>query len=394
MPPRPQYASVVLLGSMMFAALAPSHAQSGGSPGASAPPGTGTVRGAITTIDGVPVGGATVRVVSERGAMSFVTESDDRGNVVFTKVPEGRGWMHAKRIGFRPDSIPLTISGNEPPLATLSMTRVAVELSAVRVLGRREIQGPMGGFFRRQQTNGGGHFFSAAELDRRNAINMTDVFRGIPGMRIESNGPISRVRMRNSRCAPLVWLDGQPLFAGEVDLDAFDPRSFEGIEIYSGPATVPVEFQGNQRMSSSCGTIILWSKRGELRAKKRKKDDPTPSELIVGLVDKGEAFIASDVDGAAYPDSSMLVKPVYPDSLFEAQIPGAVLVEFVIDLKGRAMMETFSAVTTTHRELVEPVRRAVQQQEFYPASRRGKVVQQVMQLPFLFVPDSTARRRR
>jgi len=352
------------------------------------------VRGTITTMDGVPVGGATVRVVSPRAAISFVTESDQNGNVVFTKVPEGPGWMHAKRIGFRPDSIPVTISGDQPPLATLSMTRIAVELSAVRVLGRRDLQGPMGAFFRRQQQNGGGHFFTAAELDRRNAMNMTDVFRNIPGMRIESNGPLNRVRMRNSRCAPLVWLDGQPLFAGEVDLDSFDPRTFEGIEVYSGPASVPVEFQGNQRMSSSCGTIILWSKRGELRPKKRKKDDPTPTGLILQLIEKGEAFIASDVDGAAYPDSLSLVKPVYPDSLFEAQVPGAVLVEFVVDLKGRAMMETFSAVTTTHMQLVEPVRRAVQQQEFYPASRNGKVVQQVMQLPFLFVPDSTARRRR
>jgi hypothetical protein len=390
MRPRPQYLRAALIGSFACLAAVSASAQSV----AANPPGTGTVRGAITTVDGVPVGGATVRLVSERSVLTIVTESDESGNVVFTKVPEGRGWMHARRIGFRPDSIPVTISGDQPPLATLSMTRVAVELSAVRVLGRREIPGPMGGFFRRQQQNGGGHFFTAAELERRNAANMTDVFRQIPGMRIESNGPVNRVRMRNSRCAPLVWLDGQPLFAGEVDLDGFDPRTFDGIEIYSGPATVPVEFQGNQRMSSACGTIILWSKRGELRPKRRKKDDPTPTELIAQLVEKGEVFIVGDVDGAAYPDSTALVKPMYPDSLFEAQIPGVVLVEFVVDLKGRAMMETFSAVTTTHRQLVEPVRRAVQQQEFYPASRRGKVVQQVMQLPFHFVPDSTARRRR
>jgi hypothetical protein len=43
---------------------------------------------------------------------------------------------------------------------------------------------------------------------------------------------------------------------------------------------------------------------------------------------------------------------------------------------------------------VEPVRRAVREQRFVPAVRKGRVVQQVMQLPFTFVPDSTASRRR
>lgn len=355
---------------------------------------TGTLRGAITTADGIPLGGASVRLAIDRAANHFISESDDNGSVVFTRVPLGRGWLHARRIGFRPDSIPVTVSGNEPPLATLSLTRVAVELSAVRVLGRRDISGPMGGFFRRQQTNGGGRFFTAQDLERRNPSNMTDVFRAVPGIRIESNGPMNHVRVRNSRCAPLVWLDGQPLFAGEVDLDSFDPHTFEGIEIYSGPASVPVEFQGNQRMSSACGTIVLWSKRGETRAKKRKKDDPTPVALIMQLIEKNEAFVVSDVDVAAYPDSSALIKPIYPDSLFEAQAAGSVLAEFVVNTKGRAVMETFSAMTTSHRQLVEPVRRAVQQQEFVPAVRGGKIVQQVMQLPFHFVPDSTARRRR
>jgi hypothetical protein len=70
------------------------------------------------------------------------------------------------------------------------------------------------------------------------------------------------------------------------------------------------------------------------------------------------------------------------------------LAEFVVGTDGEAIMETFNAITTTHRSLVEPVRRAVREQRFMPAVRKGRVVQQVMQLPFTFVPDSTARRRR
>lgn len=369
-----------------------------GSAGAKARAGTDSamhsLQAAIVTAEGTPLGGASVRLAIERAPNQLLAESDDNGHLVFPNAPAGRGWLHARRIGFRPDSVPVTVLPVGTPQVTLRLTRVAVELAAVRVLGRRDLNGPMGGFFRRQQTNGGGRFFTAQDLERRNAMHMTDVFRSVPGIRIESFGPINRVRVRNSVCAPLVWLDGQPLYAGEVDLDNFDPRTFDGIEVYSGPATVPVEFQGNEHMSSSCGTIVLWSKHGEARPPKRKQDAPTPVALVMTLIDKGEAFLSTDVDVAARPDSSELVRPVYPDSLFEEQTPGRVLAEFVVNAKGRAMMETFSAVTASHRHFVEPVRRAVQQQEFTPATRGGKVVQQVMQLPFVFVPDSTARRRR
>jgi hypothetical protein len=40
------------------------------------------------------------------------------------------------------------------------------------------------------------------------------------------------------------------------------------------------------------------------------------------------------------------------------------------------------------------VRFALKDQRFIPATRKGQAVQQVVQLPFTFVPDSSAARRR
>ena len=354
---------------------------------------TGTVKGVVKSAPGLPIGGAQVRIVIPVGGSTTVVESDDDGSFTAAKVPVGTVWLVARRIGYRPDSVRLTITADQTVEATVQLERIAVELSTVRVLGRRDVVGHLAGFYRRQ-SYGNGRFFTASDLERRNAVHMTDVFRMVPGLRIETRGFQNSVRMRGSRCAPLVWLDGQPLYAGEIDLDAFDPRSFDGIEVYSGAASVPVEFQGNQRMSSACGTIILWSKRGELRERKRKKDEPTPASRIAALLDSGMVFVVGDVEAAAKPDSFNLIRPIYPDSLFEAHAPGRVLAEFVVSPSGEALMDTFSAVTTTNRLFVEPVRRAVREQRFTPAVRQGKPVQQVMQLPFEFVPDSTARRRK
>jgi hypothetical protein len=331
-------------------------------------------------------------VVPGRGVTTSV-ESDEDGSFTAVGVPMGAGWVVARRIGYRPDSVRVDVTGDDPARATVRLDRIAVELSTVQVFGRRDVTGVMAGFYRRMGY-GNGRFFTASDIERRNTSRMTDVFRQVPGLRIESRGFQNSVRMRGSRCAPLVWLDAQPLFSGEVDLDAFDPRSFEGIEVYSGAASVPVEFQGNQRMSSACGTIVLWSKRGELRERKRKKDEPSPSMRIARMLDEGNAFVATDVDAAARPDSFNLIRPIYPDSLFDAQTPGTVLAEFVVGANGEANMDTFSAITSSNRLFVEPVRRAVREQRFAPAVRKGRIVPQVMQLPFEFVPDSTARRRK
>lgn len=363
-----------------------------GAQGTSTPGGTGTVRGTVNTTLDLPIVGAQIRLVLPGRGVTTSVESDESGTFTAVGVPLGPAWLVARRIGYRPDSVRVEVTDGEPVRTTVKLERIAVELSTVQVFGRRDLTGVMAGFYRRMGY-GNGRFFTAADLERRNASRMTDVFRLVPGLRIEARGFQNAVRMRGSRCAPLVWLDAQPMYAGEVDLDAFDPRTFEGIEIYSGAASVPVEFQGNQRVSSACGTIVLWSKRGEMRERKRKKDEPSPSMRIARMLDAGEAYMPGDVDAAARPDSGNLIRPVYPDSLFDAQAPGRVLAEFVVGANGEANMDTFSAITTTHRLFIEPVRRAVREQRFAPAVRRGRMVPQVMQLPFEFVPDSSSRRR-
>lgn len=351
---------------------------------------TGVVKGTVMTDARMPLTGAQIRF----GNAADVAESDDAGQFTATRVNAGTMWLRVRRIGYRPESLLVTVVPGQSIAPTVVMRQIAQSIAAVKVIGRRDLIGPMAGFYKRLQMGGGGRFFTQADIAKRQPARMTDLLRSVPGIRIESRGFDNKVRIRGSRCSPLVWLDGQGLFAGEFDLDSVDPATFEGIEIYSGPATVPLEFQGNQRVSSSCGTVVLWSRRGELRAKKAKKGEPTPTAIIAQMLDESTVFTATDVDVGARVDSSAIVRPFYPDSLFDAQVAGELLAEFVVGTNGEAMMDTFSWITTTDRSLVEPVRRAVREQRFVPAVRKGRVVQQVMQLPFTFVPDSTASRRR
>jgi len=363
------------------------------SAGASAQAGTrgnGVLRGTVVNGIGLPVEGAQITVAGASGS----AESNERGEFILGGLVAGEQLLRVRRLGFRPDSITVVATPGKVAPVSIVLERVAVELAAVTVRGNRELIGPMGGFYRRRAT-GSGRFFTRDDIEKRNPARMTDLLRAVPGLNVSSQRTaMSNVRLRGARCAPVVFLDGHGLTAGEFDLDAVDPRSFDGIEVYSGGASVPVEFQRTFRMSSSCGTILLWSKRGEPRARAAKATELTPAALIAKMIEQRSVLTASDVDTAARMDSTQLVMPVYPPSLYESSIPGRVLAEFVVSADGDVDMQTFNVVTATHRSFVDAVRLAVREQRFRAASRAGKLVHQVVQLPFDFLPDSTGGRRK
>ena len=349
----------------------------------------GTVRLAVRTADGAPLVGAHVT----RANAPVTLDSDERGVITVQRVPTGGAWLHVRRLGYRPDSVRVETTSGKTIDATVQMARVAVDLAPVTVTGRTALRGPMAGFYGRQAM-GRGRYFTRADLEKRNPASLTVLLRSVPGFRVETRQNRNQVRIRNSRCSPLVWVDGQALTGMEVDLDSFDPMSFDGIEVYSGAASVPLEFQRNQAISSSCGTIVMWSKQPDRAEPSRKRNGPSPAALVLQLLADRKAFADDDVDQAAFMDSMAVVHPLYPDSLFEAQTSGSVLAEFVVTASGAVQIETFSAVTFTHSAFIEPVRKALRDQRFVPAIKQGKAVPHVLQQPFQFVPDSTARRRR
>ena len=352
--------------------------------------GTGGINGLVKDSTGVPVVGAQVTV----GGTTLMAETDERGVFLLAKASPGETSIRVRRIGYKPDTVRVSVLAGETHDVTIVLARVAVELEPLVVYGRKNVTGRLAGFYDRLG-RGMGHFLTREQIEKRNPMNMTDLFRMIPGARVETRGLGNQaVRFRGARNPPLVWLDGTPLYAGEFDLDSVDPRSFEGIEIYSGPASVPAEFLGNRIMSSTGGTIVLWTRQGELRPKRKKKGEVSAAAQIQRMVEAQTVFTANEVDAPARPDSGDLIRPVYPDSLFDYAVAGRVMAEFVVDARGSVIMETFNVVTTTHPAFGEAVRRALKDQRYWPARRRGNAVQQVVQQPFDFVPDSQAVRRR
>ena len=350
---------------------------------------TGGIRGVVRDSLGMAIVGVQVTMPGSR----LVAETDENGKFELAKVPAGMLSMRFRRLGFAPDTIELMVLAGKTVPFDLAMERLALALSPVLIKGRAALTGWREGFYSRRDL-GSGHFFTREDIDRRSPSFLTDMFRVLPGVHIQpSNGMIrNQVRFRGARCAPLTWLDGAPLASGEFDIDALSPRSIEAVEVYTG-SIVPPRFSVAPGIGSrTCGTIVIWSREGELRPKKRTST-VSPAAEIAQMVDARHIFTAAQVDITARQDSTRPVRPMYPDALHNALISGSVMAEFIVDPLGQVIPETFSVVFTTHPGFTESVRLALTDAVYVPAIRGGFPVHQVVQHEFRFVPDSSRKRR-
>ena len=347
----------------------------------------GTVAGMVRDSSGAGIAGAEITIVGT----GLRAHTNPQGEFRLTNVPAGTVTVGVRRLGFIPTVASIEIGLNQAATMSVIVTPLAQSLAAVIVRGDRRFEehGRLAGFYQRRARSSGGHFITREQIDQRNPGQLTDLFRSVPGARIYSSTFSNVVRFRGMRCAPLVWLDGFPATAGEFDLDALDPYIIEGIEVYLGVATVPPEFRW-VRGGGSCGAIVIWTGFEERRRKARRAA-AAPAELTK-QVEERQLFTADQVDQVARTDSSSAVRPAYPDSLFRERVTGQVLVEFVVDTSGVVVVESISAISTSHVLFTDAVRRALQNARFHPAMLAGQRVRQLVQLPVKFeMPIETTR---
>jgi periplasmic protein TonB len=77
-------------------------------------------------------------------------------------------------------------------------------------------------------------------------------------------------------------------------------------------------------------------------------------------------------------------QPRYPDILRQAGVEGEVLAQFVVDTMGRAEMNSYKVLKTTHELFGNAVKSALPGMKFIPAEVGGRKVRQLVQQPFTF----------
>lgn len=345
---------------------------------------TGQISGTVTDSAGAPIYSAQVSF----SGLPYQAITDDRGAFFLSHVPLGTGTLTARRLGFAPLSVTVSVADANIPVkgVTLKLAHLPTFLQAVLVEAKRvNYTGRLAGYHRRLEKRNGGYFITRDQIDRENPRSLAQLLQHVPaisGTRMRGGG--SGVRMRGRNCAPLVWLDATPMPAKELDLDAVSPQTIQGIELYLGSTTAPARFILN-RDASSCGTIVLWSRGPDTDPIRTKHK---PSQDLGRLVASLSVFTADQVDTVAELAVSSL--PVsYPAPLFAEGVGGSVVAEFVVDTAGRVEEGTFGIVSSTNPLFSEAVREAVERATYTPAQRHGLRVRQLIQQPFSFVRPRT-----
>jgi len=337
-----------------------------------------TLTGSVADTAGVAILGAEVTVEGT----SAGTRTDEHGKFRLTDLAEGTRSVRVRRLGFAPFDVAVHLARGSVAQITIRMTPIVTTLPPVVVRTERmNYTGRLAGYYRRLEKKSSGYFITRDQIDRENPSTMGQLLQHVPGIRAQRgrNG-ITGVRMRGRGCWPLVWIDGTPMPAGEVDLDSFIPSSVQGIELYLGATTAPVGFIYDRDLSS-CGTILIWSRGPDTDPLHR---EPSRVSYLEDLVNRRAVYSAEQVDRRAHLDTTRELNVAFPPPLFASQTPGLVIAEFVVDTLGRVEVGTVGIISSTAQAFVDAVRAALPGASFVPAMKDGRPVRQIVQQPFEF----------
>jgi TonB family protein len=343
--------------------------------------------GTVADASGAPVLGA---IVDVKGS-ALRARTDERGQFHINGAGYGTFEVTVRRLGFASVALTAQVIPNRQPvpldivLQALPTTVAPVVVHASKV----EYSGRLAGYYERLHRRSNGSFITREQIDRGSNKTLSQLLAGTPGInstRLRSGG--GAVRMRGMRCRPLVWLDGVPLPAGEVDLDAFPVSTLQGVELYLGATNAPMAYTALQG-GSSCGTILLWSRgRDTERADAIRQLSMDLEELTAAH----EVYTADLVDKPAHLARQDL-EVSYPLDLVASKTAGSVVAEFVVSASGEIEPGSLQIVSASQPLFAQAALQALSRAHFAPALKDGVAVRQLVQQPFSFSlgPDSISR---
>ena len=264
-----------LIGRADFAISRQDSAAHSGLPGDSsavvvaAKPGTASLRGVVLGGDGRPARDVVLEVLGTKRS----ARTDAVGAFRIDKIPAGTRTIEVRSIGLVPMTFPVDFETNAARDTTLSLGRQAQRLAPVAVKGsEKPISWMERSGFETRRLQGLGFFLTAEDIARHPTEELTGVLSGARGIHVEygtSGYPMPYLHgTSGAYCIPNYFLDGVPFRvlsaapgsqAPFSDLSAIArPESIKGIEVYSNPGTMPVQYDLSS--STGCGSIVIWTR--------------------------------------------------------------------------------------------------------------------------------------
>lgn len=201
------------------------------------------------------------------------SRSGSGGGYRIDSVPAGVHVLRYRRVGLAPLTVTVNVRANDVTdvdaiLAPLPkrLATVTVQDSAGNVL---HLPADVAGRMR----NNAGYFITAADIERLRPINVTALFRNVPGVELTKSGTVNNnrgiisIQTPGCRYGIPTYIDGQKLadphdgadtLSGRELADYVQPSEVMAVEVYRGPSEVPPTLPQDK-----CGGVFIWTKRGQ-----------------------------------------------------------------------------------------------------------------------------------
>jgi len=214
--------------------------------------GYGLVDGLVTNQSLAPLDDATVSILGSK--VKVVTGQSGRFQIL--RLPAGQHVVIVRRLGYQPVSASITVTARDTARVSFTLEHV-VALDTVVVLTTPTAAGLAA--FESRRRFGFGHFLTQEDIEGKKATFVADLLRSVLSLRIEERGRGQYAFNTRGDCRFQLFLDGV-LLPQATDLnDLPPPYELAGIEIYSGPATIPLQYK---RSDAGCGVILFWTRTG------------------------------------------------------------------------------------------------------------------------------------
>jgi hypothetical protein len=188
------------------------------------------------------------------------TRTDSLGRFVLPRAAARiQQIVRVRKLGYSPQLVQMMIPDGEVTRVTVTLRPPARDLGTVLVQGKR-IPRRLEAFERRRRF-GQGYYLTPEQIERRNAIQVSDLLRQMAGVRVTPNSRGQPTVYGRGQCLMNVLIDGMNIPIDEstpIDglVTATDVLS---VEAYPDGATAPAELMSSAR-GGGCGVIVITTK--------------------------------------------------------------------------------------------------------------------------------------
>ena len=195
----------------------------------------------------------------------------DPAGTVRVRLPAGAPFEgQLRRVGYVASAVTVGEREAGDSVLVLMAPSSAQALSTVEVRTNAVVS-RYSDFDRRRMTGGGGIFLNDSQIVKGGHMRLTDLFRRFPSLKVIDSGGTALVSSARAKkpsslkggfdlapCVFQVVVDDVRMPWG-FDLDLLSRDEIHGIEVYPGPATIPMEYRST-RTDAMCGMIAIWTK--------------------------------------------------------------------------------------------------------------------------------------